>query len=309
MSMQERIRVLAVGAAGESAGLVVPELAQRGAWVRGMIHDPSQAEAVRAAGASDIVVADLSDGKGLDQALQGIDVAFYIAPAFLAGEADAGVRFVDAARQAGVRRVVFSSVIDPTLSALQNHQAKGPVEEALFSSGLEFAILQPALFFQNLTGSWPTVVRDGVLAEPWSADTRFSRVDYRDVAEVAALALLEERLLWGTYQLCAEGHTNRNDLARIIQDVLGRTVRAERTPLPPAGPDDSAAAVRPMLDWYDHHGLMGNALTLRAILGREPRSLRAFVDELARREHESGPTRTAASDRQPNPKSTREQPS
>jgi len=32
---------------------------------------------------------------------------------------------------------------------------------------------------------------------------------------------------------------------------------------------------------YDRHDLLGNALTLRAILGREPRTLRAYFEELA----------------------------
>jgi hypothetical protein len=39
--------------------------------------------------------------------------------------------------------------------------------------------------------------------------------------------------------------------------------------------------MKPMFDWYDRHSLLGNALTLRAILGREPRTLRAYFEELA----------------------------
>jgi hypothetical protein len=36
-----------------------------------------------------------------------------------------------------------------------------------------------------------------------------------------------------------------------------------------------------MFAWYDKRGLLGNALTLRAILGREPRTLKAYIEELA----------------------------
>jgi hypothetical protein len=49
-------------------------------------------------------------------------------------------------------------------------------------------------------------------------------------------------------------------------------------------PKDLGATAKPMLpmfDHYDHHGLLGSPLTLRAILGREPRTLRAFFEELA----------------------------
>jgi len=35
-----------------------------------------------------------------------------------------------------------------------------------------------------------------------------------------------------------------------------------------------------MFGWYDQRGLRGSGLALRAILGREPRTLRAFFEEL-----------------------------
>ncbi len=145
--------VLAVGAAGPCAGLVVPELAQRGVKVRGLIRDPRQADAVRRGGAAEVAVGDLSDAASVDAALEGVDAVFYIAPAFMPNEAVIGLRMVSAAQRAGVRRIVFSSVIYPSLSALVNHAAKAPVEEAILTSGLEFTFLQPALFFQNLAGS------------------------------------------------------------------------------------------------------------------------------------------------------------
>jgi uncharacterized protein YbjT (DUF2867 family) len=68
----------------------------------------------------------------------------------------------------------------------------------------------------------------GVVAEPWSNDTRFSRVDYRDVAEVAAIALTEDRLLYGTLELCADGLLDRHAVAALIGDVLGREIEARR---------------------------------------------------------------------------------
>jgi uncharacterized protein YbjT (DUF2867 family) len=66
---------------------------------------------------------------------------------------------VDAAKQAGVRRFIFSSVIDLVISTLENHRATAPVEEAIIESGMEYALLQPTLFFQNLARGWSTVVK------------------------------------------------------------------------------------------------------------------------------------------------------
>jgi uncharacterized protein YbjT (DUF2867 family) len=220
--------ILAVGAAGKFAGLVVPALAERGVKVRGLVRDARQGEAVRKLGATEIAIGDLRDGASLDAALKGVDAVFYIAPAFLPDEAEIGKVMVDSAKRAGVRRFVFSSVIHPVLSALGNHAQKAPVEEALLTSGMEYTFLHPTVFFQNFTATWPKTVETGVLAEPWSADTRFSRVDYRDVAETAAIALTEDRLLYGTFELCAEGWLDRKDVAAIIGEVLGRPIKAER---------------------------------------------------------------------------------
>ena len=270
--------VLAMGAAGKFAGYVVPALVARGATVRGLVHDAKDLAPIRDEGASDVMVGDLRDQRSMAAALDGVESVFYVAPAFLPNEAQAGVGFVAAAVKAGVKRFVFSSVIHPVLSALPNHAAKAPVEEAILDSRLEYTLLHPALFFQNYARARPGVVRSGLIAEPWSTETRFSRVDYRDVAEAAAIALTEDRLLYGTFELCAEGWLNRHDVAAIASEVLGRTVRAERTDPETLG--DQASPMRPMFEHYEHTGLRGNALTLRAILGREPRTLRAFFEEM-----------------------------
>jgi uncharacterized protein YbjT (DUF2867 family) len=280
--------ILAIGAAGKFACLVVPELAKRGAKVRGLIRDAKQGKSVIKSGAAEVAIGDLNDRASLKLALKGVDSVFYIAPAFMPNEVAIGKGMVEAAKQAGVRRFVFSSVIDPILGALVNHAAKGPVEEAILASDMEYTFLHPTLFFQNYAQAWPTVVKTGSYAEPWSAETRFSRVDYRDVAEVAAIALTEDRLIFGTFELCAQGNLNRKDVASLMSEVLGRKIKAasfspDKVVEISKGVDDrkEPSPMKTMFDWYDAHGMVGNPLILRAILGREPRTLRAYFKELA----------------------------
>ena len=260
--------ILAFGASGSNAGLVTRALAARNVAVRGFVRDDKGAERARANGATEIAIGDLADCASLERALDGVGRVFYMAPTFLPDEAMLGVGVVEACRAAGVERLVFSSVIHPVLSGLVNHAAKAPVEEAVLDAGMDYAFLHPTLFFQNFRGSWPKIVETSVLAEPWSSESRFSRVDFRDVAEVAALALTEEWLLCGTYQLCAEGWLNRRDVAALIGEVLGREIRAER--IDPGSLGDDAAAMPAMFAHYDRTGLRGSPVTLRAIMGREP---------------------------------------
>ena len=226
--MDERaLRVLTVGAAGKFAGLVVPELVRRGVTVRGLTNDPKHVEVVQRNGAAEVVVGDLRDVGSLRAALEGVDHVFYISPVFAPHEVQLGRNMIEAANAVGVRRIVFSSVIHPILTALENHAAKGTVEEAILASDLDYVFLHPTLFFQNYAEAWPAVARAGVLAEPYSGDRRMTRVDYRDIAEVAAIALTEDGLLHGSFELCAEGDLNRHDIATMMGNVLGREVRAE----------------------------------------------------------------------------------
>ena len=284
--MPEVTNILVVGAAGRFAGLVVPALAKRGIRPRGFVRTPDQADTARGNGAGEIVIGDLRDGANVEAALQGVERAFYISPVFQEDEAEMGVGFVKAAERAGVSRIVFSSLTHPSLE-LRNHASKRPIEDALFRSGLDCTILRPAVLYQNLVAAWPTVLKTGVLAEPFSLTARIARVDYRDVAEVAAIALTEDLLLNGDFELSADSGMNREKVAAIASKASGRTIKAaapgfEEWAAKAHAPDNAAQRqqLAAMYAHYDQHGLLGNPFTLRAILGREPRAMSEFFADL-----------------------------
>ncbi len=282
------MRVLMVGATGRHAHLVLRELTKRGVMVRALVRNQERAQVARHNGAQETVIGDLREPASLTEAVAGMDGVFHIGPAHAAGEADMGLAMVDAARVAGVRKFVYSGVIHPSISAMTNHAAKLPVEEALYSSELDFSVLQPARFMQNFDRSWSDVVENDRLIQPYSLSSKMCSVDYRDVAEVAAMAMTGNGLSYGTFELCAPGMLDSHETAAIISEVLGRPITAVQIPLDqfasqlPEGPFRDG--MKRMMAHYDRHGLPGgNALVLRAILGREPRSLKDYFAELALR--------------------------
>jgi uncharacterized protein YbjT (DUF2867 family) len=281
------MRVLMVGATGRHAHWVLRELNQRGVSVRALVRSQQRADVARSNGAAEVAIGDLTEPATLSRAAAGMDGVFHIGPAHAAGEAQMGVAMVDAAAAAGVRKFVFSGVIHPSISAMTNHgAAKLPVEEALYSSELDFTVLQPARFMQNFERSWNDIVEHNRLAQPYSLSAKMCSVDYRDVAEVAAMAMTGDELSYGTFELSAAGMQDTYETAEIVSEVLGRTVTAVRIPL-----DQFASqlpeghfrdGMRRMMAHYDKHGLPGgNPLVLRSILGREPRSLKDYFRELA----------------------------
>ena len=108
------MRVLAIGATGQVAGLVVPALVSKGVQVRALVHDPDKRDQVLAAGADEAVAGDLRDAASIGAALDGVDGVFLIIPAFAADTAALGTGVIVAAQAAGVRRMVFSGVYHPS---------------------------------------------------------------------------------------------------------------------------------------------------------------------------------------------------
>jgi uncharacterized protein YbjT (DUF2867 family) len=280
------MRVLAIGATGQFAGLVVPALVAKGVRVRALVHDPAKQDQVREAGADEITVGDLRDPASVRSALDGVDGVFLIIPAFAADTVELGTGVVATAQAAGVRRAVFSGVYHPTLS-LVNHAATRPIEEALYHSDLQYTVLQPAMFMQGLAGGWQSAVEQGAFVMPYSKDSAMTFVDYRDVAEAAATAFATDDLVNGTFELAAGGMVTRTEIAALMSKYAGREVAARDV--------DPGVALQGMPAGFERDGLLamfadytahgfhgGNSLALRTILGRSPRSLDDFFAELAR---------------------------
>jgi len=56
-------------------------------------------------------------------------------------------RLIDAARRAGIRRIVHTSIANPTASQLSYYRGKAELEDAVRASGLSYAIVRPTLLF------------------------------------------------------------------------------------------------------------------------------------------------------------------
>ena len=276
------MKVLATGATGPYAGLVVPALAARGIKVRAIVHDPSKANVARDNGADEIVQADLADRASLDTALDGVDGAFLITPAFAADATQLGLNMVAAAARAGLSKLVYSGVYHPSLP-LENHASTRPIEAAIYASDLDFTILQPAMYMQAFDSAYQQALRTGAVVMPWSKHSQMTYVDFRDVADAAAIAFTDVRLSRGTFELAAGGMIDRVELAALMSRTAGRILAAEDTPAGPLPPDQPAGLTE-MFGDYDKHGFHGgNALVLRTILQREARSVADYVAELGQR--------------------------
>jgi len=140
------------GAFSYSGRFVAQHLLERGRGVRTLTNHPRLEHALATRIPS--YPLDFSDGAGLVTALTGTDTLYNTywvrAPHgslthSLAVENTQ--RLIDAARRAGVRRIVQTSIANPTASASSYYRGKAALEDAVRASGLSYAIVRPTLLF------------------------------------------------------------------------------------------------------------------------------------------------------------------
>src|SRR5262249_15636048 len=158
------------------------------------------------------------------------------------------------------------------------------VEEALFTSGLPFTILQPAPYMQNVLAGWTAITGRGVYTVPYPVETRLSLVDLADVAQAAARVLIEPGHASTIYELVGTEPMSQVEVAGALTQALGRPVAAaaesvdtweERVRAGGLG-SEAIATLRQMFAYYAHHGLPGNPHLLGWLLGRPPATFAAF---------------------------------
>lgn len=279
---------LITGAAGKTGLAIIRTLARRGMAVRGLVRRAEQGIQVQAAGANQVVYGDMAQAGVLAQAMVGVQTVYHICPNMHPDELEIGKQLIAAAQQHHLSHIVYHSVLHPQTPAMPHHWQKSQVEEKLFAAGIPYTILQPTAYMQNLLAGWPTIIEQGILANPYPVTTRLSLVDLQDVAEAAARVLTESGYFFATYELVGTEPLSQLALAETFSQVLNRPVTAQEIPLA-QWQQNAAAHLSPyaldslskMFRYYAAYGLEGNPNSLHWLLTRPPTSLTSFITRAA----------------------------
>ena len=281
------MNVLVLGGTGTVGSHVVRELLKRGADVSVLTRDVKKP---LAAGAKP-VAGDLLDPATIRSAFAGRDAVFLLT-ALGVGECHEGLMAVNGCRLGGVKKVVFLSVhrVDEA-PHLPHFGAKLPIETAIKASGIPFTILRPNNFYQNDTWYRDVMLGHGVYPQPFG-DVGLSRVDVRDIAEVAALALTTDAARNETVNLVGPEILTGEGTATTWGGVLGRKIAYGGNDLDAWEkqtlafmPAFAAFDFRLMYQFFQEKGLKAtpeDVARCTALLGHAPRRFDEFAAETAR---------------------------
>jgi uncharacterized protein YbjT (DUF2867 family) len=215
--------ILITGATGTVGRGVVGELQRLGAAsVRALVRDAARASFIRDAG-FETVEGDFDKPETLGAALEGVETALLLTPPS-PRTVEYQSAFVEASKLAGVRRVVKLSSIGADSSAPEGFvKWHGQTEELLKSSGLEWTILRPNFFMQNLLGQARTIETQGAIYQV-GGDARASLIDARDIASVAARTLADEGHEGKTYTLTGPEAVSYADAAAKLSEATGKNI-------------------------------------------------------------------------------------
>ncbi|MFE9258274.1 SDR family oxidoreductase [Streptomyces sp. NPDC006879] len=186
---------LVTGATGYIGGRLVPELLTAGHRVRCLARTPERLRDYPWAGRAEVVKGDVMDEESLLRACRGVDVAYYLVhalgtgPGFEARDRQAARNFARAAREAGLRRIVYLGGLTPTdvpEAELSAHlRSRAEVGQILLDSGVPTAVLRAAVIIGSGSASFEMLryltERLPVMVTPSWVSTKIQPIAVRDV--------------------------------------------------------------------------------------------------------------------------------
>lgn len=268
------------GSTGGLGGMVARQLAGAGFAQRLVVRDPRRAPDLDGASVS---VCSYGNGEEARQALDGVAVLFMVSAAEAEDRLQQHYAFVDAAADAGVRHVVYTSfynaAADATFTLARDHYA---TEERIRTSGMDYTFLRDNFYLDFLplmTGE------DGVIRGP-AGDGVFSGVAREDIARSAVAVLRDPAIHLGkTYNLTGPEELTMERAAQIITEGTGRTVTFHSETVEEAYASRAVYNAPPwQVDaWVSTYTAMaagemaGLSLDVHGLTGQDPISLAEFL--------------------------------
>jgi uncharacterized protein YbjT (DUF2867 family) len=262
--------------------MVARQLAAAGSVQRLLVRDAGRAPELENAPA---VVCSYSDAPAARTALEGVKVLFMVSAAETEDRLQQHRAFVDAAADAGVQHVVYTSfygaALDATFTLARDHYG---TEQHIRDSGMDYTFLRNNFYLDFL----PLLAgEDGVIRGPAGKGV-FSGVAREDIARCAVAVLRDPAIHKGrTYNLTGPEEVSLADAARILTEGTGRSISYHPETVEEAYASRASYGAPPwQVDaWVSTYTAMsagdlaGISPDIHGLTGRDPLSLAEFLKQ------------------------------
>jgi NAD(P)H dehydrogenase (quinone) len=273
------------GATGNLGREVVRLLLKRVAApeIAAVVRSAGKAQDLAALGMS-VREADYSKPETLTAAFTGAEKVLLISSSEVGQRIPQHLAVVDAAKKAGAKLLVYTSILSADTSPLVLAQEHSATEEYIRNSGIAFVILRNGWYLENQTGALAPVITHGAILGA-AGDGRFAAAARADYAEAAVAVLTADGHAGRTYELGGDVPYTLTELAAEVSKQTGKTIAYHNLPqkqyaealvgfglpetLAQAVADAEAGAANGALDTTSHD--------LNQLLGRPTTSLSAAV--------------------------------
>lgn len=284
--------IAVTGANGQLGRHVLNALARRAPQtpVIAAVRTPEKAADLQA-GAIRLRQADYDAPETLRAAFDGVETVLLISSSEVGQRARQHHAVIEAAKAAGVKALVYTSILKADVSPMQLAVEHRETEAELARSGLQTVILRNSWYLENYNDSLKGAVASGVLAG--AAGTGVINAATRaDYAEAAVTVLLDPAAHAGrVYELAGQPGMTLAQLAQAASAITGQDVHyADMTPdayanvLIDHGVPEGFANILADSDAGMKLGALESASTdLATLLGHAPTPWRDHVEQLLAR--------------------------
>jgi uncharacterized protein YbjT (DUF2867 family) len=230
--------ILLAGGTGHLGRALVGPLIARGARVRILSRNPSQAQASAREGV-EVVAGDVRKASSLRAALVGVDTVISAVTGFGPGgdgprkvDLEGNLNLIDAAAAAGCRFILVSIHGAAPNHSMELYRAKFKAEERLRKSELEWTIIRPTVFMEL----WADIVANSLLKTGTGkvfgrGENPINFVSVHDVARLIVRAVFDQTLRGQTLDAGGPQNLSVNRLLEIVAENNGRQAKARHIPV------------------------------------------------------------------------------